>query len=236
MAATPQQDRDDSLNVAWIDIVRFVRQLSHDLRNHLNAAELQAAFINELPADPELKTEIKRLRQMISELGTVLQSLSGKIGQIKTDMIPYRAADLVDDLRQKIEKDFREQTADINWDVQLGDATVNVDPQLLPQAFIEVFTNAFQHERGTGVIKAAATIDSGRFVFTLREPKARFDLPTENWGREPLHRVGRGHYGLGLNRARVIIEGHNGQLRAQYDSTTSTLVTTVTLPLSSEHG
>jgi hypothetical protein len=32
------------LQVAMPDVARFVRQLSHDLRNHLNAAELQSAF------------------------------------------------------------------------------------------------------------------------------------------------------------------------------------------------
>src|SRR5437870_10765931 len=99
MASADPGNQGDSLSVPWIDIVRFVRQLSHDLRNHLNAAELQATFINELAQDTELKAEIKRLRQMISELGTILQALSGHLSQVKPDMMPYRAADLVEDLR-----------------------------------------------------------------------------------------------------------------------------------------
>ena len=32
-------------NVSWENFVKFVRQLSHDLRNQLNAAELQSALI-----------------------------------------------------------------------------------------------------------------------------------------------------------------------------------------------
>ena len=32
------------------DIVKFIRQLGHDLRNHLNAAELQAAYLAEINA------------------------------------------------------------------------------------------------------------------------------------------------------------------------------------------
>jgi K+-sensing histidine kinase KdpD len=236
MADESSEHRDDSLSVAWIDIVRFVRQLSHDLRNQLNAAELQSAYIDELAQDAELKTEIKRLRQLNSELGTTLQKLSAGLGQPKPNFMPYRAADLIEDLRQKIARDRPPELGAINWDVQLGDAMLNVDPQLLLQILIELFTNAFQHERGTGVITATAKIDNDRFVFTLREPKARFDFSTEKWGREPLRRASRGHYGLGLNRVRVIVEAHNGELRAQYDSATSTLVTTITLPLSSERG
>ena len=77
-----------------------------------------------------------------------------------------------------------------------------------------------------------ARIDNGKFAFTLREPKAGSALSTENWGREPLGKVRQGHYGLGLNRVRVILEAHGGELRAQYDPTASELVTTVTLPIS----
>src|SRR2546426_5346863 len=156
MGDTSSEGRDDSLSVPWIDIVRFVWQLSHDLRNQLNAAELQSAYIAELAQDAELKAEIKRLRELISELGTTLQKLAVGLGQPKPDLMPYRAADLLEDLRKKTEKDFPQESTSINWEIQVGDTMVGLDPQLLPEAFIELFTNAFQHERGTGAISATA--------------------------------------------------------------------------------
>jgi K+-sensing histidine kinase KdpD len=72
-------------------------------------------------------------------------------------------------------------------------------------------------------------------VFSLHEPKAGFDSTTRNWGREPLRNINQRHYGLGLNRARAIIEAHGGELQAQYDPKASVLVSTVKLPLSSRH-
>jgi K+-sensing histidine kinase KdpD len=234
MGSTASEQRTDSLSVSWTDIVRFVRQLSHDLRNHLNAAELQAVYIGELTGDAELKTEIKRLRATIAGLGAVLQKLSADLGQIKPSFMPYRAVDFVEDLRQKFAHDFPQESAAVNWDVQPGDAALNVDPQLLQQALLELFANAFQHERGQGQLAATAQIDKDRFVFTLREPKARIELSTENWGREPLRKISQGHYGLGLNRVRVIVEAHGGELHAHYDPTESVLFTTITLPLSAE--
>ena len=39
--------------------MRFVRQLNHDLRNHLNAIELQSTFLAELAQDGELKPEVQ---------------------------------------------------------------------------------------------------------------------------------------------------------------------------------
>ena len=228
--ADASKDRNDS--VPWTDVVRFVRQLSHDLRNHLNAAELQSAYIGEIAQDAELKAEINRLREQISQFGAALRNLSAGLSEMKPNLMPYGAAEFVEDLRSTIARDFPKESAAINWNVQVGDSALNVDPQLLLQAFIELFANAFQHDRGEGAIVATAKIDNGRFVFTLCEPKAGFELSTENWGREPLRKISQGHYGLGLNRTRVIVEAHNGELRAQYDSASSTLITTIALPLS----
>jgi K+-sensing histidine kinase KdpD len=108
---------------------------------------------------------------------------------------------------------------------------LQIDPELLAQAFIELFANAFRHGRGQGNLVAAARIEKERFIFTLQEPKKQFELPTENWGREPMRKISQGHYGLGLNRVHVILEAHRGEMHAQYDSNALMLATTLTLPL-----
>ncbi len=156
MGSATAEDHTDSSSVSWTDIVRFVRQLSHDLRNHLNAAELQAVYIGELAVDEELKAEIKRLRETIGRLGTVLQKLSADLGQVKPSFMSYRATDFIEDLRQKFAHDFPNERAVVDWHVQPGDATFNVDPQLLQQAILELFANAFHHERGQGSLAATA--------------------------------------------------------------------------------
>jgi K+-sensing histidine kinase KdpD len=219
------------LQVSLPDVVKFVRQLAHDLRNHLNAAELQSAYLAEIAEDPELKEEIKRLRAMVSEVGSNLQSITGALSQPRLTEMPYAAADFVGDLQQRLTTDHPEQSAKIEWNVQVGDATLQIDPQVLLPALTELFANAFRHGRGEGPISVEAGIDGARFVFTMREPKPSFDHSTENWGREPLRSVGHGHYGLGLHRSRSIIEAHRGQLNACYDSPAASLVTTVVLPL-----
>ena len=226
-------ENQSDLTVSWDNVVRFVRQLSHDLRNDLNAAELQAAFLGELTSDnAELKEEVKRLREMIAKLASSLQGLSAALGQISANKMPYRVSDFMEDLRARIAKDFSAESGAIKWEAQTGDALLEIDPQLLQQVFIELFTNAFQHERGKDSLSALAKIEHGNFVFTLREPKAGFQSSTENWGRQPLGKVRQGHYGLGLNRVRAILEAHGGDLRAQYDPTASALVSTITLRLS----
>ena len=232
MTGAAPEDSGNSLSVPWSDTVRFIRQLGHDLRNHLNAIELQSAYINELNGDEELKNEIKRLRKMISGLTSALQKLSIGLGDIKPDLISYRVSDFVEDLRKKIAHEFANNSDEIAWDVEAGGAALNIDPEFLQQAFIELFANAFRHGRGEGALIAEVRIKKNRFLFTLREPKKRFELSTANWGREPLRKISQGHYGLGLNRVRAILEAHSGKMDAQYDSNGSMLVTTLTLPAS----
>ena len=214
----------------WPEIVKFIRQLSHDIRNNLNAVELQSAFLAELAEGDEMKNEVQRLRGMVSEVGSNLQRLTAGLSQTAPSVIAYSAAEFVEDLKKKLEKDLGENAAKVNWEVRLNKETLKVDPQQAQQALLELFANAFQHERNIKSITAKANIENGRFVVELREPKTKFELSTNNWGREPLRNVSQGHYGLGLNRARAIAEAHGGELTAEYDRETSTLVTKFSLP------
>jgi signal transduction histidine kinase len=232
MVEPASEVRTDSLRIPWSDVVHFVRQLSHDLRNDLNAIELQSAYISELEKEEELKGEIKRLREIVSGATSTLQRLSRAVGEVTPNRIAYRGVDFMQDLRSKIEHDFPKESAEISWDIELGEAMLNVDPQFLEEAFTELFANAFRHDRGKGPLLAKAKIDNKRFLFTLQEPKPRFNLSTQDWGREPLGKISNRHYGLGLNRVRAIVEAHGGELHAQYDPNVSALITTLALPMS----
>jgi K+-sensing histidine kinase KdpD len=212
-------------------VVKFVRQLAHDLRNHLNAAELQSAYLAEIAKDGESKEEITRLRKMISEIGANLQRVTTALSTAKLTEMSYGAADFIDDLRRRLAADYPDKSASFEWKVEVGNATLNIDPQLLLPALFELFANAFCHDPGEGLISVAARVENNRFVFTIDEPKQKFESSTENWGREPMRAVRQGHYGLGLHRTWGIIEAHQGDLEARYDGGAAHLITRVTLPL-----
>jgi len=220
------------------DVVKFVRQLGHDLRNHLNAVELQSAYLIEIVEDPQVKEEIQRLRVMVSEAGASLQHVTAALNQPRLTEMPYAAAEFVADLQQKWTTDHPDEAAQMEWKVEaeVENASLQIDPQVLLPALTELFANAFRHDRGEGMISVEARIEADRFVLTIREPKRSFERSTESWGREPLQSIGKGHYGLGLHRSMAIIEAHRGQLNARYDSAASTLITTVVLPLAQPAG
>ena len=212
-------------------VVRFVRQLSHDLRNHLNAAELQSAFLKEIAEDAEVKSEVQRLRGMLSELGSTLQKLTSALATPKLTQIPYGAPVFLEDLQQKVQSEFPSEAGVFEWDVRVSGGMLNIDPQLLQQAVLELLSNALRHERGDGKISLNVTADAGKLIVQIHEPKSAFAGATEEWGREPFKNVKHGHYGVGLHRARSIVEAHGGELSATHDSAAGALVTRVTLPI-----
>src|SRR5687767_3747664 len=121
MSASSSPNANSEIQVSMPDVVKFVRQLAHDLRNDLNAAELQSAYLIEIAEAGELKDEIKRLRGMISQVGANLQSLTVSLSHPRLTEMSYSASDFIEDLRQKVQTAYPEQSARVNWDVQASD-------------------------------------------------------------------------------------------------------------------
>lgn len=218
-------------SVAWPDFIRFVRQLSHDLRNHLNALELQAVFINELTTDAEMKSEIRRLRETSSEITAALQKLSTALTEPRPNKIPYAGEDLMKDIQTKFENEFPERKSRVEWRITPSGSKLEVDPQLLEHALFELLNNAFRFSEADARFEVESGESDQAWSVTLREPKKAFSGSTSEWGRQPLAKVSHAHYSLGLNRVRAIVVAHNGDFRAEFDPVSHSLVTTIVLPL-----
>ena len=219
-------------NVPWENFVKFVRQLSHDLRNQLNAAELQSALIGELTNDAEIKSEIHRLRELVSQLGVTLQSLSASVAEPRPTALPYAAKDFIADMQKKIAHEFPEKGQAVKWEVLSTGATLNIDPELTEWAATELFRNAFRHDLAGDEVQAQGSIEGDWFTFSIRETKIE-EIDPAQW-TQPLQNVSYGHYGLGLRRARKIIAAQGGELTAKFDPASQTLTSTITLPWSTE--
>jgi len=218
------------LKIPWSTMTKFVSQLNHDLRNHLNAIELQSAFLSEIADNPETSKEVQRLREMTAELSAHLLKLSRLLARVQPMTMSYLASEFVEDLRAKLEQDRSTEAKTVEWESSLNAEAFEIDPQLLQAALLELLENAFTHSRGRGSIKFSAEANSEAIEFRITEPKERFEQPVENWGSQPLLNIRDGHYGLGLFRARSILEAHYGTLRAEFDPGAEVFTTTICLP------
>ena len=69
--------------------------------------------------DQELTSEIKRLREVVSGMNSTLQRLSRAVGEVTPNMISYRSAEFLADMRTQIERNFPNENDQITWDVKV---------------------------------------------------------------------------------------------------------------------
>jgi signal transduction histidine kinase len=190
---------------------KFVRQLSHDVRNNLGAMDLQAAFVAELVDDPEAVAELKKLREMVTTATRMLQGISSKFVVQPGNPIPVGAGILLEDFRDRLRKAAPEEAALVDWEITIAEEEINVDIEQFFTALLEIFRNAFyfrgrNDERFTARVSAA----KGRLVLEVQQPANDTTSDPASWGADPLLTTRRGGYGLGLFHARQILALHGG--------------------------
>ena len=218
--------------VPWARIEQFVGQLTHDVRNGLNALELQLTFLGEICADPEAAEEVKLIRKTVVDVTRQLQAVRTATAAPLLNKLDYPAHDFFEDLQERFERQETAGKKRLRWQIETGTVSLSVDPEATMSAFFELLGNALRFNGEETAITFSAVADGSLVVTSLREaPAAPPALPPEGWGNTPLWSTRRAAYGLGLFRARRILEMQGGTYHVSYSAPDEALTTRVTLPL-----
>lgn len=231
MSADPSLRYTAHVNVPFSRISGFIRQVTHDVRNGLNAMDLQAAFVAELVDDPEASEEVKRLRAQIQQTARALQAISTNFWMSEPHPVSYSAQIFVEDFVDRLRRNFPEDAPSVEWQFQFGEELVAIDIEMIFAALSEIFRNAFQFREEGGSISAHAFVEDDRFILEITESKTTAAPDPQSWGLEPFVSTRRGAYGLGLFRARMLIAAHEGTIDFLPDSERAYLKVRVSLPL-----
>lgn len=212
-------------------VATFVRQVTHDVRNNLNALDLQSAFLLEIIEDQEALQELRRMRQLIQDAAKSLQGLSANFWTPEPSFIEYNARIFVEDLRDRLQKVYPTQAPQVEWTVELGEEMIRIDIEMMFSVVSELLKNAFEHRQASGTIRMSAGTDSDGFYLDLHETKSVVPPDPEKWGTEPFVSTRRGAYGLGLFRVRTLLAVHDGKISFSHSAEQCELVTRISLPL-----
>ena len=220
----------EELAVPLERVAKFIRQLTHDVRNGLSAADLEAAFIEEISADAEVLAEVRKLREMISDTAKMLRGVSLYFQPASVHPIPWEAKTVVEELRKRVKTELPEQFQAIKITDDFKSETVEIDLEQTLAVLMSVLRNAVQWMPEDLEVSVQGASEEGQVVFEIREPKKNFtsDTPPEEWGSEPLYSTRPGGYGLELFYARKIVQAQGIQLETHLIG--DELVTRMTLP------
>jgi hypothetical protein len=202
-------DRPASFSLS--SVAAFFRQHTHDVRNHLNALDLQAALLTELVTEPEAAENVSRIRGQIRTLASNLRTLSAKFADPQGHRSPIAARELFliwQDQASCVGLDG------VAWTNSLGEESVNVDTLGVADVFKELLENAKQFGGGTGLV-GIASVEGDKVAFELREPKSE-PVDPASWGSFPFASTKRGGYGLGLWQADRVVSASGGTVCRQF--------------------
>lgn len=205
----------------------FVRQFSHDVRNHLNALELETSLLGESIQDKEGVESITRIRQQLRDVALSLKKLSAKIADPVAVPSPIDAVELF--------LIFKEQAAgmaglpEIDWSHDLDKARINVDAATLATVAKELLSNVLAFGNG-GSLKVQGRIETKNVIYEFRETKKEPVEPSL-WGTTPFISARRGGYGLGLWEVRRIVAANGGSIRHVYKPDTKELCSALSFPM-----
>ena len=218
--------------VPWERIERFVGQLTHDVRNGLNALELQLTFLGEISTDPEAIEEVKRIRGSLADITRHLQAVRTATGTISLHQFDYPAIEFFEDLKERFERSQSALKDRLQWRIQAGTEALAIDPEQTMAALLELLANASHFSAADNVVVFEAKMDGATVVITVSEPcSTPPTVSVAEWGRTPFLSTRRAAYGLGLFRVRRIVESQKGSFDVAYSAAEQALVSRVTLLL-----
>ena len=211
--------------ISWPRLAAFVRQHTHDVRNGLNALDLETALLQELATDDEGRASVARVRQQVRGLAEKLRAMSALFQEPQPCAAPLAARELL--LIWREQNDALAEPPVVEWIEEVGDAKVNVDAGMMATVFRELLANARSFREGEPAI-ASARREGEEIVFELCEPKPA-PVDTAAWGRRIFETTKRGGYGLGLWTAKRLTEAIGATLTRRNEE--GALVTRIALPV-----
>jgi K+-sensing histidine kinase KdpD len=205
----------------------FLRQLSHDVRNDLNAMELLVSYVECEESGGDVGNALSQLHDAVRYGARRMLRVSRAVQFPDVDSIPYPVDILLEDLRARLLLERKELAARIAWVPCSSNAVMQVDATLALEAFTELLDNAAAFSPPEFPVELRVESTEGGVRWNISQHAGECPANLEQWGRLPLVSTRRSHYGLGLFRVRRILQAHRSLLSFCYDAADQKIVAEV---------
>ena len=215
----------ESISVARLEF--FLRQLSHDVRNDLNAMELLISYVECEESGGDVANALKQLHDAVRYGAKRMLRVSKAVQEPDLDTIPYPADILHEDLRERLLLERPELAQRIAWERCSVKACMIVDAGLILEAFTELLENAAAFSDVLQAVRIDVEMSGEMVRWRITQNALERPENMGQWGKIPLVSARRSHYGLGLFRVRRILRAHRAFLNFEYHAQNKELVSEV---------
>ena len=187
--------------------------MAHEVKNPLSAIKTFAQYLPEKYADPEFRRKFFRIVQAeIDRINTIVQQLSDFAKPAPPRFQPIRLASVVDDTLELLSGQCLKQGIEIQKAFGENGQLVQVDPQQIKQALLNLFLNSLEAMPAGGRLRVETQLDPP--YLTLRIVDTGSGIPPEHGEQvwDPFFTTKERGMGLGLAIVRGVVERHGGQV------------------------
>ncbi len=209
----------------WRDFARFFRELSHRIRNDLNAADLEVSYLAPMLKDSDAGESLGRIQAKTRAAAERLRSLAARFEIPALSSMQMRAADLM----AVWQDEARDLVSRIEWDAAFREEAIMVDLMAMARVFRELFANTRDHGLPEGLVCCAGRV-AGETVEFRQVENLRQNADVSEWGQAPFRSSIKERAGLGLWEVARVVTGLGGTIERKLEATTLCLTTTLIFP------
>jgi len=207
----------------------FVRRLTHDVRNTLNALDLQLLLLES--EDPSVKKAVAESRQMILSEARRLARISLQFQVPQPQWIEYSASDLFEDLQPRMLKKLGKSMMRVEWPTAVPHDEVRIDFEMVETLLGELLMNALLHGDAKVPVRVEAFSHDHAVMISIYEKLPELKSDPAGWGTKPFHSGSTGGYGLGLFCARRYADMLGIPVDFHFEAENGLLTTSLALPI-----
>jgi len=227
-----RKTESDNTMVETTAVAGFIRRLTHDVRNTLNALDLQLLLLES--EDPEVQRQLAEARQIIGQEARRLSRLSLQFQTSQPQWIQYTAEEMMQDLMPRMQKRLARKMGRVDWPEEAPKIPVRIDFEMVSEILGELVENALHHGEEEGRVSVTVSEHEGTVAVHVSERTAPPVSGPHEWGATPFQSGRGGGYGLGLFHARRLAQQMELALDFQYHPADSMMVATLSLPVNAD--
>lgn len=192
----------------------FIENVAHQMKTPLSRVYTSMDIVEDSLVDNEAKYHVEECYQHLDSMNVLMRRLMD-IGRLEAGKVIFQKKLLiVKELLKELEESFKAEKSRIHIDCEKRIEFYG-DEKWLKEALLNILTNALEADSSKGTVGLSCTKSADYIKLSVRDHGpglSEKDIPNIFDRFYLPEHVKQNHTGIGLNLAKLIVEGHQGSI------------------------